>query len=48
MLPALAGNYLGHKRCKYGWDEEGWYIELIGFSGGTHSFHAETETDARA
>jgi hypothetical protein len=50
MLPSPAGNYLGRKRFKCGWDEEGWYIELLALppSGGTNTFHGTTEAEARA
>ncbi len=48
MLPSPAGNYLGRKRFKCGWDENGWYIELIALNGGTNTFHGKSEADARA
>lgn len=48
MLPSPAGNYLGRKRFKCGWDENGWYIELLALNGGTNIFHGKSEADSRA
>jgi hypothetical protein len=46
MLPAPAGNYMGRKRFKCGWEEDGWYVELLAgpTSGGTNTFKGQTTT----